>query len=103
MKVLENKINERVNQESHPWHLECLQGPNQRYTAIARCIVEGGPEYDLKLIGKVSEIKYKLQVNEVIYAPSKIEFAIKFGEIPFNTSSKVDLFITPIFFIFPFI
>ena len=46
MKVLENKINERVNQESHPWHLECLQGPNQRYTAITRCIVEGGHEYD---------------------------------------------------------
>ena len=46
VKVLENKINERVNQESHPWHLECLQEPNQRYTAITRCIVEGGHEYD---------------------------------------------------------
>ena len=68
-------------------------GPNQRYTAIARCLVEGGPEYDLKLIGEASEIKYKLQVNEDIYDPSKKEFAIKFGEIPFNTSSKVDLFI----------
>ena len=68
-------------------------GPNQRYTAIARCKVEGGPEYDLKLIGEASEIKYKLQVGEDIYDSSKKEFAIKFGEIPFNTSSKIDMFV----------
>ena len=62
-------------------------GSNQRYTAIARCLVEGGPDYDLKLIGEASEIKYKLQVGEDIYDASKKEFEIKFGEIPFNTSS----------------
>ena len=79
--------------ESEEVTITFTPGPNQRYTAIARCLVDGGPQYDLKLIGEASEIKYKLQVNEDIYDSSKKEFSIKFGEIPFNTTTKVDLFI----------
>ena len=79
--------------ESEEVTITFTPGPNQRYTAIARCLVEGGPEYDLKLIGEASEIKYKIQVNEDIYDSNKKEFSIKYGEVPFNTSSKVEMFI----------
>ena len=79
--------------ESEEVTITFTPGPNQRYTAIARCLVEGGPEYDLRLIGEASEIKYKIQVNEDIYDSSKKEFSIKYGEVPFNTSSKVEMFI----------
>ncbi|MCQ2815786.1 MAG: hypothetical protein MJ252_00825, partial [archaeon] len=71
-------------------------GPNQRYTAIAKCKVEGGPEYELKLSGEASEIKYELKVNYgenefMVYDSNKKEFPIQFGEINFNETSSIYL------------
>lgn len=40
---------------------------------MAVCVVEGGPEYELKMIGDSSYIDYKVSTN-----------LISFGEVPFN-------------------
>jgi hydrocephalus-inducing protein len=68
-------------------------GSNQRYSVVARCSVEGGPEYDVRLTGEASDIRYKILINDGSepYDMTKKDIVVKLGEIPFNVTSKVDM------------
>ena len=46
------------------------------------CSVDGGPDYEIPIIGESSYVSYKLSTNELDY-----------GEIPYNESSSKEFFI----------
>jgi len=51
----------------------------KKYQALASCIVEGGPEYEVSLVGESSLIKYQLN-----------NYSLNYGKIPFNESTPLD-------------
>jgi hydrocephalus-inducing protein len=51
--------------------------PNQKFKTIAVCQVEGGPEYEVNLLGEASNINYRLNIQNA-------NNIIDFGEIPFS-------------------
>lgn len=53
-----------------------------KHVATAMCAVEGGPEYEVTLIGESSNVGYQLS-----------KYSIDFGNIPFNESSPQEFFI----------
>lgn len=52
------------------------------YNGIAVCSVDGGPDYEVPIIGESSFVDFRLSTNELDY-----------GEIPYNESSSKDFFI----------
>lgn len=57
-------------------------GHGLTYNGIAVCSVDGGPDYEVPIIGESSFVTYKLSANELDY-----------GEIPYNESSSKEFFI----------
>ena len=52
-------------------------GHGLTYTGIAVCSVDGGPDYEVPIVGESSFVSYKLSATELDY-----------GEIPYNESSS---------------
>jgi hydrocephalus-inducing protein len=52
------------------------------YNGIAVCSVDGGPDYEVPIIGESSFVDFKLSTQELDY-----------GEIPYNESSSKEFFI----------
>jgi hydrocephalus-inducing protein len=52
------------------------------YNGVAVCSVDGGPDYEVPIVGESSYVAFKLSTEELDY-----------GEIPFNESSSKEFFI----------
>jgi hydrocephalus-inducing protein len=52
------------------------------YNGVAVCSVDGGPDYEVPIVGESSFVSYKLSTTELDY-----------GEIPYNESSSKEFFI----------
>ena len=52
------------------------------YNGVAVCSVDGGPDYEVPIVGESSFVSYKLSTLELDY-----------GEIPYNESSSKEFFI----------
>lgn len=52
------------------------------YNGVAVCSVDGGPDYEVPIVGESSFVSYKLSTQELDY-----------GEIPYNESSSKEFFI----------
>ncbi len=57
-------------------------GHGLTYNGIAVCSVDGGPDYEVPIIGESSTVGYKLSDNKIDY-----------GEIPYNESNSKEFFI----------
>ena len=57
-------------------------GHGLTYNGIAVCSVDGGPDYEVPIIGESSFVSYSLSTKEIDY-----------GEIPYNESSHKEFFI----------
>ena len=57
-------------------------GHGLTYTGIAFCRFDGGPDYEVPIVGESSFVSYKLSATELDYA-----------EIPYNESSSKEFFI----------
>lgn len=57
-------------------------GHGLTYNGIAVCSVDGGPDYEVPIVGESSFVSYKLSATELDY-----------GEIPYNESSAKEFFI----------
>mmetsp|Transcript_8825 Transcript_8825/g.8169 ORF Transcript_8825/g.8169 Transcript_8825/m.8169 type:complete len:356 (+) Transcript_8825:308-1375(+) len=65
-------------------------GHGLTYNGIAVCSVDGGPDYEVPIIGESSFVTYKLSTNELDFKeipynePSKEEFTVEnIGKVPF--------------------
>ena len=52
------------------------------YNGIAVCSVDGGPDYEVPIVGESSNVKFKLNTNHLDY-----------GQIPYNESSSKDFLV----------
>ena len=52
------------------------------YNGVAVCSVDGGPDYEVPIVGESSFVSYKLSTTELDY-----------GEIPYNESSAKEFFV----------
>lgn len=57
-------------------------GHGLTYSGIAVCSVDGGPDYEVPIVGESSFVSYKLSATELDY-----------GEIPYNESSSKEFYI----------
>jgi hydrocephalus-inducing protein len=57
-------------------------GHGLTYNGIAVCSVDGGPDYEVPIVGESSFVSYRLSTNELDY-----------GEIPYNESSSKEFFV----------
>lgn len=57
-------------------------GHGLTYNGIAVCSVDGGPDYEVPIVGESSFVNYNLSVTELDY-----------GEIPYNESSAKEFYI----------
>lgn len=57
-------------------------GHGLTYTGIAVCSVDGGPDYEVPIVGESSFVQHKIIPTELDY-----------GEIPYNESSSKEFYI----------
>jgi len=57
-------------------------GHGLMYNGVAVCSVDGGPDYEVPIVGESSFVSYKLSTTELDYC-----------EIPYNESSSKEFFI----------